>query len=272
MDGRSERTVSAAATGTYVYALARCPRPPRVPRGLRGLPGTGAVRPLHVTDTLWLLVADAPMERYAAATIERGLRDLDWVSTCAVGHETVVERFSALPALAPMKLFTLFESDERAQAAILRDRRRLERALDRVAGRQEWGVRVMLDERRAFARAQGRTARGRRNGGRGAGATFLTRKKAERDATRELVLAARRAMEPVFAEIADRADDARQRGPTPAEAGTRLLLDAAFLVPTRGAARFRKAVERVGKRLARDGYDLTLSGPWPPYSFVAEQT
>jgi hypothetical protein len=23
-------------------------------------------------------------------------------------------------------------------------------------------------------------------------------------------------------------------------------------------------------RLGRDGYELTLSGPWPPYNFVAE--
>jgi len=260
-----------AATATYVYCLVRSARAPSMPRGARGLPGAGAVRPVGAGDGLWLLVSDVPLARYGAAAIEQGLRDLDWVSSCAVGHEGVVERFTTAVALAPMKLFTIFDNDARAQAAIRRDRRRLERTLDRVAGRQEWGVRVMLDERRAMARARAdatRTARGAR----GAGATFLVQKKAERDAARRLVVEGRRAMEPVFAELAKQADDARQRGPTAAETGTRLLLDAAFLVPARAATRFKRAAARIRTRLARDGHDLTVTGPWPPYSFVAEQT
>ena len=256
-------------TGTYAYALLRARRPPRVPRGLRGLPETGPVRVLPAEAGLWLLVADAPLGRYSAEAIERGLRDLDWVSACAVGHETVVERFASADALAPMKLFTLFESDARALAVIQRDRTRLARTLDRIAGRQEWGVRVLLDERRALARLREQSATGR-SAARGSGASFLARKKAERDTTRRLLVAARGAMDPVFAELAKHADDARQRGPTPSEAGTRLLLDGAFLVPVRGAARFRAAVKRVGRRLEREGYDVALTGPWPAYSFVAE--
>ena len=49
----------------------------------------------------------------------------------------------------------------------------------------------------------------------------------------------------------------------------RLLLDAAFLVRTGRAAAFRTAAATLGRRLA-SGYELTLSGPWPPYTFVAE--
>jgi gas vesicle protein GvpL/GvpF len=260
----------AADRVTYVYALVRVERAPTVPRGVRGLPGTSAVRAVAVGDRLWLLVADAPRARYGAATIERNLSDLDWVSTCAIGHEAVIERVTGVDALAPMKLFTIFDDDERAVTTIRRDQRRLERALDRVAGRQEWSVRVLLDERRALARMQERSTRAATRGASGKGATFLARKKAERDASRRLVADARRSMEPVFAELERHAGDARQRVPSAAEAGTRLLLDAAFLVRTRDAARFKSAVKRVSTRLARDGYDVTLSGPWPPYSFVAE--
>jgi gas vesicle protein GvpL/GvpF len=46
------------------------------------------------------------------------------------------------------------------------------------------------------------------------------------------------------------------------------LLDAAFLVPRAKASRFRKSAAREAKLLARQGYDLTLTGPWPPYTFV----
>ena len=49
---------------------------------------------------------------------------------------------------------------------------------------------------------------------------------------------------------------------------TRLLLDAAFLVGTRGVARFRAATRHVARDLGRDGYGVEVTGPWPPYNFV----
>jgi hypothetical protein len=52
--------------------------------------------------------------------------------------------------------------------------------------------------------------------------------------------------------------------------GGPLLLDAAFLVPTVGTARFRGLARREARELARQGYQLTLSGPWPPYSFIQD--
>jgi len=54
----------------------------------------------------------------------------------------------------------------------------------------------------------------------------------------------------------------------PPESRSRLLLDAAFLVPRAKADRFRKSVEGRAKTIAPAGYALQLSGPWPPYSFV----
>ena len=49
-----------------------------------------------------------------------------------------------------------------------------------------------------------------------------------------------------------------------------LLLDASFLVPRSRAATFQALVARESSGLARDGYGLTFSGPWPPYSFVQD--
>jgi hypothetical protein len=254
---------------TYVYAVVRSPRTPVIPRGLRGLPWTKPVRALAVGDALWLILADAPPARYSAGAIERGLQNLDWVSACAAGHEGVVERFATAEALAPMKLFTIFETDARALGSIRADLPRIRRALDRVAGRQEWGVRVVLDERRAVAHARQRRPKAPRSG-RGAGATFLARKKAERDLARALVTAGRRAMGAVFDELAGHADEAHRRGPTQAEAATRLLLDAAFLVSARDGARFENAVKRITRSVGRRGYDVTLTGPWPPYTFAGD--
>jgi len=47
------------------------------------------------------------------------------------------------------------------------------------------------------------------------------------------------------------------------------VLDAAFLLAPSRLARFKKVARATAARLARHGYELTLSGPWPPYNFVA---
>jgi hypothetical protein len=51
------------------------------------------VRILDVDHRLYAAVADAPLDKYGAAAINKGLTDLDWVSRAAVAHEAVVESF-----------------------------------------------------------------------------------------------------------------------------------------------------------------------------------
>jgi hypothetical protein len=36
------------------------------------------------------------------------------------------------------------------------------------------------------------------------------------------------------------------------------------------AAGFRNFAAREARRVARDGYHVTLSGPWPAYSFIQD--
>src|SRR5438128_300634 len=100
--------------GTYVYCVVAGSRRPTLRRALRGLPGMGTVRLLDVDRGMWLVVADAPLDRYSEDAINRGLSDLNWVSRAAVAHETVVESFIGGRAVLPMKLFTIFSNDARA--------------------------------------------------------------------------------------------------------------------------------------------------------------
>ena len=149
-------------TATYLYCLVRQDRAPVLARAPRGLPATGRARALDAGDGLWLVVADAPLSRYGSAPLETHLRDLEWVAACATAHEAVVEFAARGATTVPLKLFTLFNGDERAVAHIRRLRPTIDRVLDRVAGRQEWGVRVRLDEvaarRRHVERARRVTA------------------------------------------------------------------------------------------------------------------
>lgn len=253
---------------TYLYCLVRAPERPSLAGVPQGLPGLSPLRTLDAGNGLWLIAASAPLPQYGSEEIQRRLSDLSWVSDRALAHEAVIEHFASTGAAVPMKLFTLFSSDERAVAFIRDDRERLDRVLDRVDGQVEWGVRVRLDDARArevLAAEARESAKGQSTG-----TAFLLRKKLEQDASRELAGRLRSEMDTVFAELATEASEAVRREPAASpESGGRLLLDAAFLVP-RGSAGFETAVERCASRLVPKACDVTLTGPWPPYNFIAE--
>jgi hypothetical protein len=257
-------------TATYVYCLVQRPdgRPLSTARPPRGLPGAGPPRLLDAGGGLWVVAAAAPLRRYSADAIERRLRDLEWVSRCAMAHEATVEHFTRAGTVVPMKLFTLFSTEARTLAHVQRSRARLERLIARIAGREEWGVRLSLEETRAARLLTARARRGPRAAG--AGTRFLQQRQRAEQAARRLVADARMEADRVFAVLSRRADDARRHTPPAQSPGVRLLLDAAFLVPVRRARAWRAGVAAFARRARRLGLDLALSGPWPPYNFVAE--
>jgi Gas vesicle synthesis protein GvpL/GvpF len=261
-------------TGTYVYCLVAAPRRPPARRVPPGLDGLGPVRLLEVDERksqgelpAWLVAADAPLDRYGEDAINRGLSDLDWVSRAAVAHERVIESFIAAPAVLPMKLFTIFTSDERAREHIRRQSARIRSLVRRVANHQEWGLRVILDRAGAAKTARPAT----RAKTEISGTSFLLHKKSARDRSAELSRRAQETVADLYDRLSEHAAKSKRRasGDLPVQGGP-LLLDAAFLVAAKRAKRFRTIVGREAQTLGRQGYLLTLSGPWPPYTFVQD--
>jgi hypothetical protein len=256
-----------AAHATYLYCAVQSARDPlrgTTKRPPRGLEGAGPPRALRAGDGAWLVVATAPLQRYGADVIDARLADLEWVSRCALAHDAVVEHFARMHPVIPMKLFTLFTSDERAVAHVGRTRRRLDRLFARVAGREEWGIRVLLDERRALAPREGRVTAT-------SGTEFLARKKAAKDARQQIVADALAEADRLYDTLRQLADDSRRRTPAVEGPASRMVLDAAFLVSRRGTPRFRAAANQAARTLGTRGFEVSLSGPWPPYHFVADE-
>jgi hypothetical protein len=176
-----------------------------------------------------------------------------------------VEKFTFSPAVLPMKLFTVFHSDDRAVEHVLERSDEIDAILDRVMYHDEWGIRLVVDRARAtsaLAPAATRAA--------SPGARYLAGKKARRDAAGQLAVRARAVAGDVHDRLAALASAARRRSASDSPApGAPLLLDAAFLVPRPRARRFRAAAARKRRALEPRGYRLTMTGPWPPYSFLS---
>jgi hypothetical protein len=111
----------------------------------------------------------------------------------------------------------------------------------------------------------------KRSQAKASGSSYLQRKMAERDAGAELAERAREVVAELYDRFAQRSTDAKRRTIT-AIAGQRapLLLDAVFLVARARASSFRAFAKTQARRLAPEGYLISMTGPWPPYSFVQD--
>lgn len=265
------------ASLTYVYCLVRSARRPSLRGAPAGMPGAQEVRLLEAgpRSGLWLVVSSVPARDYGEAALQRGLQRLDWVGRRAVAHEAVVEHFLTSPAVLPMQLFTLFTSDARAIEHVAGDQRRLTRILDRIERQLEWGVRLTWDERVAQEAVEkqrqeaGTSGAAKRRAAAASGVSYLVRKRDLLDINRGKLTAARAAADRFFRIMRREASASRRRTATEQAApGSRLLLDAAFLVPARRTAAFRAAVRRHAKPLDGSGAVVSLTGPWPPYNFI----
>jgi hypothetical protein len=244
------------------------------------LPGAKPVRVLPAGGGVWLIVSDAPATQYDEAALATGLQNLDWVARRAVAHEAVVEHFLGASALLPMQLFTLFTADERALEHIAEQRRRVDRILARIERQQEWGLRLSFDERGAIQavedahrlspRGSGASGSRRARADRSeSGTAYLARKRDLLGVTREQHTAARRAADRLYRAMSREATETRRRRATEqATPGSRLLLDAAFLVPRGKANAFRNTLRLHARKLTGSGLVVSLTGPWPPYNFV----
>jgi len=246
---------------TYVYAVIRSPGKPAPRAWPRGMPGSGPVRLVDAGKRLWLVAGSVPRGDYDEAAVAEGLRKLEWVGPRALAHESVVGQFLCAPAVLPMRLFTLFGSDESAVEHVRRHRRRIERCLDRIAGREEWGLRLTLDDKAADAGA-GFAGAGQ------SGTSYLARKRELLGDGRERQRVARARARQLYGELAREAFQAKRRGGKDGLAQPGLLLDAAFLVSTRRKATFRAALDEHAGELHDAGIAFTLTGPWAPYNFV----
>ncbi|HVL67099.1 MAG TPA: GvpL/GvpF family gas vesicle protein [Vicinamibacterales bacterium] len=250
-------------TALYVYCIVKAAAAPSMARVPPGLPGAGKPEAVKVSESLWLIGARVPLDTYGGTALERGLADLDWVGRIALAHEAVVEHFTAKrgSTVVPMKLFTMFSNAERAVAEIAGRRVAIDRTMRRIAGAEEWGVRVV----RAVTAASEPSAKATRAA---SGTAFLRARKQARDDARFARAAAAEAAANAYERLQKLARDATRRQLDAPSGTVPPLLDAAFLVESKKRAAFARAAEREAEICARAGAQMTLSGPWPAYNFV----
>lgn len=251
----------AASPGAYVFCVVEAAEPPKVGRSLASMPGAGRPRVLPVARSIWIVVADAPLQAFSEQAVRRCLEDVDCVARCALGHEAVVDWFFRRWPVVPLKLFTIFSSDARVLAHLAGRTVEIRGLFKRVRGHQEWSARVLPGDPPRTAAPRAAATSGR---------DYLETKRGRHEGAREC--AARIAAEAVatFDDLSALAAEVRPREPALADrAPGPAAIEAAFLVPSGKVSAWKARARVLSAALARRGCRLEVSGPWPPYTFIA---
>jgi gas vesicle protein GvpL/GvpF len=252
-------TPSGANSATYVFCLVQSPRPPSLRGVPDSVPGAGAVRVLSITRDLWAVVADAPLDRFSSDHLEQDLHDLEMVSRHALAHAAVVEFFFRTSPVIPLKIFTLFSTDERVRQDLVGRATSLRKLFAQLRGFEEWGVRITADPRRA-ERAGQPPASGR---------DYLVTKKRlldESDVTPNAIVKEVGAALKTLGRLAAKV---RKEAFPPPGRNRPFVIGASFLVNAKKRGPWKKRVATVAAALGKHGHRLEVSGPWPPYHFAS---
>ncbi len=210
----------------------------------------------------------------AGATLPEGE---DALRTWAEGHLAVLEeagrRFGTVLPVALGRLVGKEGEDPRVtvrrwlveEADSLRERCR------RLAGREEYGLQVLWDPERWAARLEGLSPELRRlkeeMGKAAEGEAYLLRERFGRVLRAELEVRAAEIRQSFLRVVRERTEDFRLEKLREVPAGKVMLLNMAVLLAREGVAALGEALEEV--KAGREGLEVHLTGPWPPYSFVA---
>jgi hypothetical protein len=211
------------------------------------------------------LVSTVPLAEFGEDGLKRNLNDMPWLEAVARAHELVLERTLANAPLVPMRLCTIYRSEEQVQALLAERREEFTEVLAGLEGRGEWGVKITADRDRVAerlrARADQRPA--------GVGGAYLGRKQQELRLRDEVDAGLDAAVQESHARLEEWAVASELLPPQRAELSGHsgdMVLNGAFLVDDERLEGFRSVVEELGRQY--DDLAFELTGPWPPYNFV----
>lgn len=244
-------------SGRYLYAVTR----DLADGALDGVPGlSGGRLELVDHDGLVAVVSDVDLAEYGDEGLRQNLERLDWLETAARTHDAVIKAVADVAPVAPMRLATIFLDDHSLRRRLTEWHHALGQVLDRVEGRHEWSVKVLLPAPRTEEQAVEHPA---------SGADYLLRKKAtaERHAAREAET--QKGAQDVHDALAARSIASRvlpQQDPRLSGLTGSMLLNAAYLVARDDGAAFARAAEACARE--HEQLEVDVRGPWPPYSFA----
>jgi hypothetical protein len=220
------------------------------------------------------LTSEVPLASYSEESLAEHLLDAQWTAARAMRHETIAEYVAKRVGVVPLRFGTIF-LDRAGIERMLSDKgTELRDILERLRGREEWGLNVFCDQSTLLASITSVSPVLRELTERAAqaspGQSYLMQKKIDTLRVDEARAALNRIIEEIEQTLAQQSDDAKRLRVLKVEATEYGELKAkfAFLINKSEFDQFRDAAERLAQAHQSAGMRLELTGPWPAYNFT----
>jgi hypothetical protein len=216
------------------------------------------------------LVSEVPLADFGEDGLKRNLNDLEWLERVARAHEEVLETALEQGALIPMRLCTIYNEENHVRAMLAERRSEFAEALERLAGRAEWGVKLVADRARLAERARARAA-GAFSTAASEGVAYLGARQQDRrlrdevDALLDEVVCESHAR---LEEWAAASELLPAQGRELAGYEGEMVLNGAYLVDDDRIERFREVLDELRGQYHETGLSFDLTGPWPAFHFA----
>lgn len=253
-------------TVLYVYAVAREAAKPEV-EAVDGSSNFGAVTRGNISAVF----TPVPQDDFSQEAVDRKAGNLEWLGAIGYRHQAVVADLMRRSTIIPLRAFALFSNEESLGRYLQDNATQLTRTLDRLDGKQEWTLRIEFDAQLWSNALTNRVLTLRQLNEEMAtaapGKAFLLKKKIDEEKKK----ASRTGEEGLLAEIQKAILD-RLKGEVVAE--SREQREGAFpqinvLVNRDEEAILQDLHRELNDRYGGEGVTLSISGPWPPYTFAS---
>lgn len=255
----AEPQASPATTGCYVYAILRADH--AMPQD----DVLSKIRPVGFED-LQAATADVSSDEFKKGA-ERG-NDLTWIEQKARHHDAVLKALMTGGPIIPLRLGTVLRDEEAVRQVLARHAEPLRANLAALAGKKEWGVKVLMDAEAARALETREQPAATAAAG-PAGRAYFARKQREETSRGDVGRLAQSFAKECHEQLSAAAAGAVTLPLGKREAGQpQVVSKAAYLVSNDEAIRFHRVVDHLSNRYESHGLSLQVTGPWPPYNFV----
>jgi hypothetical protein len=244
--------------GVYVYGVVAAGE--RLPEDLEAIAAEHPPR-LLVDGGLAAVISEVPLAQFGEESLREHLQDLAWVERTARAHESLLEAIGQRTALIPMRMCTIYRSQDGVLEMLAREGGALSEALSALSGKSEWGVKLLLASSTAPAAAPAEDPPR-------SGSDYLRRRQLERDEREQRSQLLDQACAEIHLRLSAASCQSQVLAPQVAARGETMVLNGVYLVENERLDEFLREVEAAREEGARRGLELVRTGPWPAYNFV----
>jgi len=246
----------------------------------RGIDGKRDVFTI-IHGELEAVVSRVCLSKFTSEEIQRkAVEDINWIKEKAVIHEHVIEEAmrgtDGFVNVIPMRFGIIFRDKTGLKETLDRDYAKMGRLLNKLRGKQEWGVKIYLMDSERFElmvkeKSEDIGSKEQEMASMPEGMAYFMEEELKEiicnAANRELDAV----LDDIFGKLGEEAAesvktkilDREMTGKT-----DRMVFNAAFLIHADKVDSFVKTLEGIDEDMKTKGIRLEYSGPWPPFNFT----